>query len=344
MTITAARAKPRMLAVAALAGLLGIAPAKADPVVDFYAGRNVNVVIGYSVGGGYDLYARLLTRYFAKYMPGTPTMIAQSMPGAGSLKSVLYLSSVAPKDGTVFGTFGRSLVLEPLFSGAKFDPRKLSWLGSITQDVSLCVTWGTSPIKTWDDLMTKGARMGGQAAGSDPDMFASILKNLFGSNLKLVTGYPGNNEMALALERGELDGFCGLSWSSLVSRHPDWLRDNKINIIVKASSGEGSDDIKAPQMISKTDDPKKLAALKLILATQAMARPYAAPPNVAPERLAALRAAFMKTVADPEFLAEAEKLGMDVAPVPAEVVQAKLAEIYDQPPEVIALAKQAVGY
>ncbi len=326
-------------------GVLLAAPGHAASLTqDFYAGRNINVVIGYSVGGGYDLYARLLARFFDKHMAGTPTMVPQSMPGAGSLKSVLYLSSIAPKDGTVFGTFGRSLVLEPLFSGAKFDPRKLSWLGSITQDVSLCVTSSTSPIKTWDDLMTKNARMGGQAAGSDPDMFASILKNLFGSNLKLVTGYPGNNELALALERGELDGFCGLSWSSLVSRHPDWLADKRINLIVQASPPGTVNDIKAPQLLSKTDDPKKRAALTLILATQSLARPFAAPPGVPPERLAALREAFLQTVADPEFLAEATKLGLDVAPVPASTVDAKLAQIYAQPPEIIALAKQAVGY
>ena len=326
------------------AGMLLAGRAQAEPTAaEFYAGRNLNLVIGYSVGGGYDLYARLLARYFAKYMPGSPTIVPQSMPGAGSLKAVMYLSSIAPKDGTTFGTFGRSLVLEPLFSGAKFDPRKLSWLGSITQDVTMCVSWSSSPIKTWDDLMTKNARMGGQAAGSDPDVFASILKNLFGSNLRLITGYPGNNEMALALERGELDGFCGLSYSSLTSRHPDWVRDHKINILVQASADGAPNDIQAPQLASKTDDPKKLAALKMILSTQALARPYAAPPNVAPDRLAALRDAFMKTVADPEFKAEADKLGLDVSPVPSTTIDSTLAVIYGQPPEVIALAKKAVG-
>ncbi len=333
-------ARPLLL-VAAVAGFTSAAAAQTP--ASFYAGRNINVVIGYSVGGGYDLYARLLARFFGKHMPGEPTVVPQSMPGAGSLKSVLYINSVAPKDGTVFATFGRSLVLEPLFTGAKFDPRTFSWLGSITQDVSLCVTWKDSKIQTWDDLMTKQARMGGQGAGSDPDIFASILKNLFGSNLHLVTGYPGNNDMELALERGELDGLCGLSWSSLRSRHPDWLRDHKINLIVKASAGDGRDGIDAPMIMSKTDDPKKLAALKLIIATQALARPYAAPPGTNPVRLAAMREAFMQTAADPEFLAEAAKLGLDVTPVNHEGVEARLVEIYSQPPDVIALAKQAQG-
>ncbi|MDR3525328.1 MAG: hypothetical protein P4L66_14655 [Acetobacteraceae bacterium] len=330
---------------AALLGLLALtaAPmARAQTPDEFYKDRTVNVIIGYSVGGGYDLYARLLSRFMGDHMPGKPTVVPQNMTGAGSLKAALYLASIAPKDGATFGTFGRSVVLEPLFSGAKFDPRKYSWLGSITADSSLCVSWADSPIKTWDDLMTKQARMGGQANGSDPDVYASILKTLFGSNLRLVTGYPGNNEMALALERGELDGFCGLSWSSLLSRHRDWIDGHKINILVKASAG-GDDQIVAPQMLDKLTDPKKRAALSLILATQAMARPYAAPPGVDPARLAVLRRAFMDTISSPEFRAEADKLGLDVAPVPAAEVEKRLADIYSQPADVVALAKQAVG-
>ncbi len=329
----------------ALAGLLTLGlsgAAKADPVSDFYTGKTVNVIIGYSVGGGYDLYARLLSRFFADHMPGSPTVVPQNMTGAGSLKAALYLASIAPKDGATFGTFGRSVVLEPLFSGAKFDPQKFSWLGSVTSDSSLCVSWADSPIKTWDDLMTKQARMGGQANGSDPDVYASILKTLFGSNLRLVTGYPGNNEMALALERGELDGFCGLSWSSLLGRHRDWIDGHKINILVKASAG-GDDQIQAPQMLDKLTDPKKRAALSLILATQAMARPFTAPPGLPADRLAALRKAFLDTVNSAEFRAEADKLGLDVAPVTAQEVEKRLADIYSQPPEVVALAKQAVG-
>ena len=330
----------RTLLAAALA-IAAILPARA---ADFYAGRTVSIVIGYSVGGGYDLYARLLARFLDRHLPGNPTVLPQSMPGAGSLKAVMYLSAVAPHDGTVFGTFGRSMVLEPLFSGAKFDPRKLSWLGSITQDVSLCVTSAASPIKTWDDLITGHARMGGQAAGSDPDVYAALLKHLFDSNLRLVTGYPGNNELGLAMDRGEIDGFCGLSWSSLASRHPEWMSGaHKINLIVQASSGTATE-AHAPQLTSKTTDPRKLAALRMILQTQAIARPFAAPPNLPPERIAALRQAFLQTVADPEFLAEAAKLGLDVSPVPSTAVDAMLADLYAQPPEVIRLAKEASTY
>jgi len=317
--------------------------AHAQSAADFYAHRSVNLVIGYSVGGGYDLYARVLARYIGARIPGNPTILPQSMPGAGSLKSIMYLSAVAPKDGTVFGTFGRTMVLEPLLSGAKFDPRKLSWIGSITNDVSLCVTWKSSPIQTWDDLMTKSARMGGQASGSDPDIYALILKNLFGSNLRLITGYPGNNDLALGMERGEIDGFCGLSWSSLVSRHPDWLNDDKINLIVQAALNKDPQVPDIPMLTEKTNDARKLAALKMILGTQALARPYASTPGVPPERLAALREAFDRTTADPQFLAEAKRLGLDVNPVGWRKIDATLNEIYDLPPDLVALAKNAQG-
>ncbi len=326
-----------------LAAAMAGATAHAQSVAEFYTHRSVNLVIGYSVGGGYDLYARLLARYIGSHIPGNPTILPQSMPGAGSLKAIMYLSAVAPKDGTVFGTFGRTMVLEPLISGAKFDPRKLSWIGSVTSDVSLCVTWKSSPIQTWDDLMSKQARMGGQASGSDPDVYALILKNMFGSNLRLITGYPGNNDLALAMERGEIDGFCGLSWSSLASRHPDWLNDKKVNLIVQAALEKDPLIPDTPMLTEKTNDARQLAALKMILATQALARPYASTPGVPPERLAALREAFDGAVADPGFLDEATRLGLDVKPVGWRRIDAMLNEIYELPPDLVALAKNAQG-
>jgi tripartite-type tricarboxylate transporter receptor subunit TctC len=324
-----------------LAATMSGTTAHAQSAADFYARRSVSLVIGYSVGGGYDLYARLLARYIGVHIPGKPAILPQSMPGAGSLKAIMYLSAVAPKDGSVFGTFGRSMVLEPLISGAKFDPRRLSWLGSVTSDVSLCVTWKSSPIQTWEDLMTKAARMGGQASGSDPDVFALILKNLFGSNLRLITGYPGNNDLALGMERGEIDGFCGLSWSSLASRHPDWLADKKINLIVQAALEKDPQLPDVPMLIEKTRDARKLAALRMILTTQTLARPFASTPDIPPERLAALREAFDSTVADPEFRAEAKRLGLDVNPVGWQRISAMLDEIYHLPPDLVALAKEA---
>ncbi len=339
-------ASSRLLGAALLAAavLLACGTARAQSVADFYKGRIVYVVIGYSVGGGYDLYARLLARHIGRYIPRNPTVVPQSMPGAGSLKAAMYLYAVAPKDGTVFGTFGRTIPLEPLMSGAKFDPRQMGWLGSITSDVSLCVTSRSSPIKNWDDLMTKAARMGGQGSGSDPDIFALVLKNLFGSNLRLITGYPGNNELALAMDRGEIDGFCGLSWSSLVSQHPDWVKENKVNYIVQAGMNKTSPLPDTPTLFGKTDDPRKQAVLKMLVATQALARPFATGPDIPADRLAALRDAFARTTADPGFLAEAEKLGLDVNPVEGAKISKMLEEVYAMPQDVVEMARQAEGH
>lgn len=333
-----------LVTAGALVASCWAAPARAAEVADFYQGRNESLVIGYSVGGGYDLYARLLARHIGAFIPGSPTIVPQSMPGAGSLKAAIYLSSVAPKDGSTFGTFGRTIPLEPLLQGAKFDPRKLSWIGSITSDVSLCVTWSSSPVKTLDDAVKNGGKFGGQGAGSDPDVFVSVLKKMLGARMQLVTGYPGNNELALAMERGEIDGYCGLSYSSLVASHPDWLPGHKINILVQAALERGGDLPDVPMLLDKVADPNQKAALRLILTAQMMARPYAAPPGIPADRLAALRTAFDRAVASPEFRAEAEKMGLDVNPVSGTRLEELISQVYATSPDVIALAKQAVGY
>ena len=332
------------LALSAVLALGGVRPTAAQTPASFFHDHTMTVVIGYSVGGGYDLYARLLSRYIGGFLPGNPTVVPQSMPGAGSLKAAIYLSSIAPKDGTTFGTFGRTIPLEPLLQGAKFDPRKLNWLGSITSDVSLCVSWQDSSIKTFEDLVAKPSKFGGQGAGSDPDVYASILKKTMGSKLVLVTGYPGNNELALAMERGEIDGYCGLSYSSLQATHPDWVRDNKVNILVQAALDRSPDLPNVPMMLDKVTDPKNRAALEMILAAQTLARPFVAPPGIPDDRLAALRDAFQKTVDSGDFRAEAAKLGLDVNPVGYQKAEALIQQIYTYPPDVVALAKQAIGY
>ncbi|MBP0592168.1 hypothetical protein J8I87_21030 [Paraburkholderia sp. LEh10] len=315
----------------------------ADSTESFYSGRTVNLTIGYSVGGGYDTYARLLGKYIGNYLPGKPTITPQSMPGAGSLKAVNYLYSVAPKDGSTFGTFGRTMPEEPLLGDANFDARKLTWLGSITSDVSLCITWKTSKIKTFQDLVNQESRMGGQGAGSDPDVMASTIKTLFNSKLKLVTGYPGSNETALAMERGEIDGECGVSWSTIQVRHPDWIRDRKVNILVQVALEKHPELPGVPLLIDLASNDETRQVLKVIVASQAFARPFAAPPGLPPERAAALRTAFAQTMKDPAFLAEAKRLGLEVRPVPPERIDQLLDELYKTPPPLLAKAKAAVG-
>src|SRR3984957_19542208 len=219
------------VAVATLAQSAGAAG-----VEDFFKGRNVAIVIGYSVGGGYDTYGRLLARFLGDHIPGRPNVLAQNMPGAGSIKAANYIYGVAPKDGTAIGTFGRTVPVAPLLaaSGATVDGTKFTWLGSISRDTSLRITWSRSPVKTWDDFLTKPSVFGGEGSGADPDVFTLLFKNVFGAKVKLVSGYPGTNDVSLALERGEIDGFCGLSWSTLKSIHTDWLQSKSINIIMQA--------------------------------------------------------------------------------------------------------------
>jgi tripartite-type tricarboxylate transporter receptor subunit TctC len=324
-----------LLALAATAWAAGIE--------DFYKGRSLTLVIGYSAGGGYDAYARLLGRYFGKHIPGNPSIIPQQMAGAGSLRAANYIYSVAAKDGSVFGTFSRSMGISPLIDKAEFDSRKFTWLGSVTDDNTICVTWGTSPVKTWDDFLKKPSTFGGEGSGSDPDIWALLYKNVFGAKLKLVSGYPGTNDTVLAMERGEIDGLCGLSWSTIKTRHPDWLKSHAVNIIVQAALRKEPEIATVPLATDLVKTPEQMQIVKLLLVSQAMARPFAAPPDIPGERKAALLAAFDATMKDEEFLNEAKRLDFDVRPVNAAKIDALLADVYQTPKDVIARATKAIA-
>jgi tripartite-type tricarboxylate transporter receptor subunit TctC len=332
----------------ALLALAFAQPAAAQSAAEFYKGKTINLAIGFSAGGGYDLYARQLARYMGKHIPGNPTVVPQNMPGAGSLKAANYIYSAAPKDGTAFGTFARTTGINPLLdSGAKFDGTKFAWLGSVTDDTSTCVTWHTTAIKNWNDFVTKPVTLGGQGPSSEPDMFARLYKNVFGAPIKLVPGYPGTNEITLAMERGEVDGLCGLSWSTIKTRHAKWLSEKKVTIVVQAAFKkepeiEAQTSYPVPLVMDQTKDKEKIQILKLILAAQQMARPFAAPPGIPADRKAALVKAFDDTMKDPEFLADAKKLNLDVAPVSGKELDALLAELYATPKDVVKKAGEAI--
>jgi tripartite-type tricarboxylate transporter receptor subunit TctC len=332
------------LPVVALAVALA-SPAHAQSVEDFYKGKTVNLIIGYSVGGGYDLYGRLLARHIGRHIPGRPNIVPQNMTGAGSLRAAQYIYSVAPKDGTAFGTFGRTIAATPLLTPAtaQFDSTKFTWLGSVTNEVSTCITWHTSPVKTWNDILAKDIAFGGEGPGADPDVYALLYKNVFGAKIKLVTGYHGTNDTTLAMERGEVDGLCGMSWSTLKSRHLQWMNEKKINIIIQAALKKQPELPNVPLAIELTTDPERLQILKLFLTSQEMARPFAAPPGMPEDRKHALIAAFDLTMKDPEFLAEAQKLNMDVNPLGNRTMDTLLAELYATPKAVLEKAAQAIA-
>jgi tripartite-type tricarboxylate transporter receptor subunit TctC len=317
--------------------------AQAAGVEDFYKGRTVSLIIGFSPGTGYDIYARLLARFIGRHIPGNPTVIAQNMPGAGSLKAVSYIHSVAPKDGSVIATANRSAPLEPLLGEAQFDGRSFAWLGSIASSSSLCATWHTTAIRTWQDALTKPFALAGEGSGAEPDSFARLLKNLFGAKVKLVTGYPGGNEMNLAIERGEVDGRCGWSWDSIKSTRPDWLRDKKINLLAVFSLQKAADiPAEVPLIGDLAANDEQRQILRLHLAGQSFGRPFFAAPGLPQDRKAALRAAFDATMQDAEFIAETNKVKLEVSPTSGAEIDRLLAQVYATPKDVIEKAKQAV--
>jgi tripartite-type tricarboxylate transporter receptor subunit TctC len=319
--------------------------AQADPVADFYRGRNINLYIGYSVGGGYDNYARVLARHLGNHIPGNPSILPQNMPGAGSLRALNFLYNAAPKDGSAIAIFGRGLAMEPLIgsSATQFDARKLIWLGSGSDEISLCGTWHTSRIKTWNDMLTIPFTVGGEGSGSDPDIFAAMMKKVFGVKLRIVSGYPGSAELALAVERGEIDGRCGWSLTSLRQMRPDWLATRQFKPIVQLNLTKSAELPDVPAITEFAETEAQRQVLRLVLSRQSMARPFAAAPGVPADRAQALRQAFDRTMADADFIAEARAAGLEVNPVSGAEIERLVGELYQTPPDVVAEAKAALA-
>jgi tripartite-type tricarboxylate transporter receptor subunit TctC len=328
----------RIAASLALALILS-ASANAETAEDFYRGKTINILIGFSAGGGYDLYARLLSRHLGRHMPGNPTVVAQNMPGAGSLKAALNVYSVAPKDGLTLATVSRSVVTDPLLIGSNIDPLKLTWLGTITSETSVCATWNTSPVKTWDDMFKREFTLGSSAVGDDTAGFALIMRNVFGAKVKLVTGYPGGNDVNLAMQRQEVDGRCGWSWTSLKSQK-QWLPN--INLLVQFNLERNPDLPNVPMALERAKDDQQRQVLRLLIAPQYVGRPFFSSPDIPPERKAALRAAFDETMKDPEFLAEAAKADMEISPVSGAKIDAFIAALYKTPQDVVKKAIAAI--
>jgi tripartite-type tricarboxylate transporter receptor subunit TctC len=325
------------------AALMLPASARGQSVAEFYRGRQMQMLIGYSAGAGYDLYARVLARHMGKHIPGNPTLVPQNMPGAGSLKLANFLYSQAAKDGSVVGMVSRGMATEPMFGDAKFDPTKFSWIGSITSEVSVCATWHTSPIKSWADVAAKDFTLGGMGTASETDTYTTLIRNMFGAKVRLVTGYPGGNDVNLAIERGEVDGRCGWSWSSIKSQKTAWLKEKKINVIVQMGMAKHPDLPNVPSLIelAKTDEQRQM--LRLIFTQLVLGRPFMAPPGIPEDRKIALRQAFDATMKDSEFLEEAAKLDLEISPVGAQAIDDLLAELYRTPKSVIEKAAAAIS-
>ena len=317
------------------------APASAQTVADFYAGKTIQVLIGFSPGGGYDLYGRVIARHMGRHIPGNPKLVPQNMPGAGSLKAVNYLYGVAPKDGTALAHFAPGVLFEPLLGhaeGAQFDATKFTWLGSASREASVCAFIASAGIKSWADMRSKPTIIGASGGGAESDVFPTVLRNMFHLPLKIVTGYPGGTEITLAMERHEVDGRCGWSWTSLLSRSKALLDSHQLDVVLQIALQKTKDLPDVPLIVDVTDNAEQKAALKLIVARQSIARPFAAPPGIPAERARALREAFAATLADPEFIAEAKSQALDIEAVQGAEVEALIREVYASSAQAVQLA------
>ena len=322
--------------------------AVADEVADFYRGKQVKLIIGYAPGTGYDVHARLLGRHLGRHIPGDPTIVPQTMEGAGSLRAGLYVFNVAEKDGLTIGAMNRSMVLAPLLgtldaSQANFDPRQLGWVGSMNSATTVGVVWGASGLTKFDDLRQKEVIVSSDQTTSDSYVFAQLMNNLLGTKLKVITGYSGTTASYLAMERGETTGYMGTSYSSLKSTKPDWIRDKKVNILIQVALKADPELPDVPVITALAKTPSEKQALELLLAPQEMARPYFTTPGVDPKRLAALQKAFMDTMRDPAFIADAQKMSIDIDPMDGKDIKLLLEKIYKTPPEAIEASKRAIA-
>lgn len=333
----------RTFGVLSLAIGFGVAAsAVAQPATDFYKGKTVNLVVGFTPGGGYDTYARVLSRHYGAQIPGQPNVIVQNMPGAGSLQAVRYLDSGAVKDGTVITAFNPGIITESLVEDEKtrFNFTSVAWVGSITRDFRVCYVWHGLGVKNWDDVMNrKELVVGSVAVGTGAYINGQVLKNIFNVRLKHIFGYPGSAEQRIAIERGELDGECG-SWSSVSE---DWIKNKKAVPFVRFSPVRTPDipeDVPFIGDLAKTQEQRDL--VDLLITAGELGRPYVISKQVPQDRLATLRQSFDATVAAPGFLAEAEKLRLPVNPATGAEAEKIIARIYAFPQELVEKAKLAI--
>jgi tripartite-type tricarboxylate transporter receptor subunit TctC len=327
-----------------LIAALSTAPARA---ADFYAGKTIDFIIGGDVGGGYDIYARAIARHLVRFIPGNPTIVPKNQPGAGSGRAASSLYSVAPKDGLTIGAVFPGAIMGPLLDDRAqplYDPTKFQYLASADNATRVCVSRQGSAIKRYEDTLRQKSIMGASAAGGSTRDYIIMLKKATGATFDLVAGYKGTADIFLAMERGEVDGMCGLDWASLKSQRPDWVRNKTVNILAQINlepDGELSK-LGVPQIWRFIKTPEDKTAVELIVGQQVFGRPYLAPPGVPAEPLKVLRAAFEATWRDKDFLADAERTRIDIAPSSGERVQQLVEELYAMPKGTVERAKELI--
>lgn len=304
---------------------------------DFYKGKTITFVVGFSAGGGYDSYARLLARHMPNYIPGSPTIIVQNMDGAGSMRAANHIYNVAPKDGTAISAVNATLLMYQLLGGkgAQYDPAKLKWLGSVANSNNSVITWHTSGIASVDDAKKQEVPMGGTGTTSYANIYPTIMNAVLGTRFKVVNGYTGSSLMDLAMERGEIAGRSGAALASLLSEHPDWVRDKKINFLAQIGYERDSAIADVPTLGELVKGEREKQIVNVVTLPTTVGYAYWVAPEVPAERVAILREAFMKTVADPNFLAEAKKQGLDIKVQTGDQIEALVKAAAQTPKEVL---------
>jgi tripartite-type tricarboxylate transporter receptor subunit TctC len=319
-----------------LAALIAIGHAAAQTPTGVFAGKTVNLIIGFGPGGGYDLWARILARHIGRHLPGNPTVTPQNMEGAGSYRAANFIYNVAPKDGTAFALIARDTPLGPLTGapGAQFDATKLSWLGTPAIETNVCIAYNTAPVKTVPDLLERQLVVGDTGPGTGTRSYPKALNDILGMKFKIVGVYPSSADVFLAMERGEVQGICE-SLDSVKVRRPDWIATKTVSVLFQGGTKPNPELKDAPFVVDLARNDADRQAIEFLYVGQGIGRPFVAPPNLPPDRLKLLRDAFMATMKDPEFIAETQQRKLALEPEGGEELEALVKKAYATPKPII---------
>jgi tripartite-type tricarboxylate transporter receptor subunit TctC len=306
-------------------------------------GKNVTMIIGFGPGGGYDLWGRVVARHLGKHLPGNPTVVPQNMPGGGSFTAANNIYAIAPKDGTVLGIIARDAALGPLTgaSGARFDPLKITWVGTPTTETNVCISTDKAKVKTFQELLAQELIIGNTGAGTGTYSYPKALNGLLGTKFKLVSGFPSSSDVFLAMERGEVDGICE-SLDSVIGKRPDWIEKKKVNILFQGGEAPNPTLKGVPFIVDLARNAEEKQAIEFLYAGQGIGRPFVAPPDLPADRLKMLRDGFSATMKDPDFIADARKQKLDVEPEDGEHLAALIKKIYATPKPVVERVSELV--
>ena len=321
---------------AAITVALALAAAPVAAQTPSLAGKTVTMVIGFGPGSGYDAWARVVARHLGKHLPGNPTVVPQNMPGGGSLNAANHIYAIAPKDGTMLAIIARDAALAPLtgVSGGRFDPLKITWVGTPTTETNVCISTEKAKVKTFEDLLKQELIIGNTGVGTGTYSYPKALNGLLGTKFKLISGFPSSSDVFLAMERGEVDGICE-SLDSVIGKRPDWIASKKVNVLFQGGT-EPNPALRSVPFVSdlaRTTGEKQ--AIEFLYAGQGIGRPFVAPPGLPPDRLKMLRDAFDATVTDPDFVSDAKRQMLDVEPEDGAHLEALIRKIYATPKPVV---------